>query len=144
MVETDQQKKKLDALEQARRRYVQAVYGYLPCLQVPGEVSVIHEVIDLIEHVAKVHEAVSGVRGQLQQPVQQASRSVAEGEPLTDEEQYEIANLVRNNGISVYRDPDTQELTMTHPLLAGIFHPLNEREVLDVARDIAQQAGGTV
>lgn len=152
-------RKKLDALEQARRRYIQMLYGYLPCLDMPDEAPVAHGVINLIHHIAQLHECLHGGKpkaytpeqakadyeamfAQPQQPVQQASSSEAEGIPLTEQEQAELRGLIQVHQIYVARDPDTQELTMTHPFITGAFHPLNGREVLEVARDIAEKAGG--
>lgn len=146
-IPTTERRKKLDALEAARRRYVQALYSYLPCLAMPDEAAIAIGAISLVKHIAEWHESalvgnVATKASDNDTPPAMPETAAVDEAPLTQEEKDEIARHIVSHGIYAAKDPDTGEITVTHSFINGVFHPLNERELLEVARDIAAKAGG--
>ena len=147
---TEQTTKKLAETDRLSLSYVASLYRLLPCLDVSSvaQEDAAHELVHHIasikcfqrrmEHGFSTGFSDSGSSGEVTVPPTLARHAVqAEvSASLTEAEQAELRNLIATHGFYAAREDGGDVIYVSHSMITGRAHALNEREVYDIVKDV--------
>lgn len=116
--------------------YVQALYGFLPCLDLTSDLQggIATDILDLANHIMKIQQRISGETTQPLQGV--AVNEPEEPQELAEDERQIMVDAIRVYGIYAGKDENTDVIYVSHPSIQGRAHTLNERELYEIVCSI--------
>jgi len=132
--------RKREELDRLATSYVQALYGYLPCLDLAEETntSLAEDILHIASQISQVQRHIEG-ETPLQGNIGQTGQIVAPTF-LTLEQQAKLKQMIRDLGIYAGKEDDSDIIYVSHPLIEGRAHALNEAELYEIVCDIAERS----
>jgi hypothetical protein len=132
--------RKLHELDQLASTYTEKLCAYLPCLDLAHAQDVVtaNQVLNLLAEIATVQQRLDGdTITPEQEQAEKAALAGRTGDPLGNLERTHMIELIREHGIFVAKDENSNITYITHPSLQGKAQALNEREIYDIVMKIA-------